>query len=419
MSVLIEALTLVMRRSTLDASFPGGADAMMEWLASEEVDARWVVTDEHLVAASFFTATLHPVMDTLLDRGFFLTEEEGNPDAVVVDALLGLPAFCAWLEWERPPRGELFSICWLAGTAPGKMAIPDGHTPGEDAPLRAHTRWAPDMIRLGREESSELWLNTRTGQVEVHAPESTLSEPGPIMAGILGGLPTTVQEVRITDGDAEEAFGTFLLGPLCCTLRVRTYEAQSRMEAALLLPFEIPSAHLDQMEVLVREVREREEIWDARIDAATAAPCGFLGALLDEIPTPPLMLQMMDILETSATALMYRMHEVAEEDSRGEFAWLRVALGIDEASQQASLDRELSELLLDLAEAGWARVRVRDLMKWFGADNLTDDVRERIGASLGAAGLDPSGVRRASESDWMVFTREPGESVGRSWATEG
>jgi hypothetical protein len=61
MSVPIEALTLVMRRTALDVSYPGGADAMADWLAEEALNARWVVGDEHLIAASFMTADIHPV----------------------------------------------------------------------------------------------------------------------------------------------------------------------------------------------------------------------------------------------------------------------------------------------------------------------------------------------------------------------
>jgi hypothetical protein len=418
MSVLVEALTLVMRRSTLDASYPGGADAMVAWLFGKEVRARWVVGDEHLVAASFLTEAIHPVADTLLERGFLLMEEDGNQDAVVVDALLGLPSLCAWLEWA-PPQGEQFSVCWLAGSPRGELAIPDGHTPGEGAPLRAHTRWEPEMIRLSIEEFSEVWLNTQTGEVEIHPPQPCLPEPGPIMQGILNGLPATVTEVRLTEGDPEEAFGTFLLGSLPCTLRVRTFEAQRRMESALLLPFEIPRSHLDRLEALMEEVRKREGIWDARIDTATAAPCGYLSAILDELPTPPLMEHMMEILGNSAGAITERLHELAAEDPRGELAWLRVALGLEEPSESAYPQGDLSELVLDLVETGWARVRVRDLLRSFGEEALTDALRERIGKRLEAAGLDPAGIHRAREGDWLVFTREPGESNGRSWATEG
>lgn len=422
MSVLIEALTLVMRRRTLDASYPGGADAMTEWLAGEDAGARWVVADEHLIAASFLTEDLHPVIDTLLDLGFLFSEEDGNQDAVVVDALLGFPSFCDWLEWA-PPEHEQFSVCWLAGALRGELVVPDGHTPGEDTPMRAHTRWEPHMIRLGAEEVGEAWLNTRTGKVEVHALQPCLTVPGPIMQGILEGLPQSVQGVHLTEGDAEELFGTFRLGDphgnLSCTLRVRTFEAQRRIEGALLLPLEIPRTHLKQMHEMVEEVRHLEGIFDARIDTATAAPCGYLSAILDETPTPPLMDHMMELLGTAAETLVDRLRSVAEAAPEDEYLWLRAPLGLTARLDQADFERELSELIVDLEETGWARVRVRDLMTRCGEAALADEQRDRIYSRLAGAGLDPSGVQLAREGDWIIFTREPGEGVGRSWATEG
>jgi hypothetical protein len=418
MSVLIEALTLVMRRTTLDASYPGGADAMMDWLTGEGVDARWVVEDEHLIAASFLTADLEPVIDVLLDRGFLLLEEDGNSDAVVVDALLGFPAYCSWLEWA-PPEGKPFSICWLAGTSPGELAIPEGHTPGENTPMRAHTRWEPYMIRLGMEELSEVWLNTQTGKVELHPPQPCLTEPGPLMRGILGGLPQSVEGVRLTEGDAEEAYGTYSLGPLACTLRIRTFEAQGRMEAVLLLPFEVPRSRLDAMEAVLEEVQQVDGIPNAAIDAATSAPSAHLIAILDDLPTPPMMKQMMEILDVAAEAIVRRLLKLAEENPGVDHRWLRRPFGLEAAPDETTFDSNLSELMLDLEETGWARVRVRDLLEWIGENALTDDHRDQLGQRLKAAGLDPSGIQRARAGDWVVFTRESGEGIGRSWATEG
>jgi hypothetical protein len=313
MSVPIEGLTLVMRRTALNASYPGGADAMVDWLAGDEVNARWVVSDEHLIAASFLTADLNPIIDILVHRGFVFEDEEGVYDAVVVDALLGLAQPCAWLEWA-PPEGERYSLCWLAGTSPGELVVPEGHTLGEGTPLRAHTRWDPDMIRLGMDGSAEVWLNTRTGRVEHHAPQPCRTEPGPLMQAVLDGLPGAVQGVRLSDGDAEELFGTFLVGSMPCVLRVRTLEGQGQMEAVLLLPFGIPAEHIDAFETIVSEVD------NAGIDPHSEAPCGYVNALLDDLPTPPLMDQLMEILGTAVEGMVVRLRALAESE---DHAWLR------------------------------------------------------------------------------------------------
>lgn len=422
MSILVEALTLVMRRTTLNASYPGGAEAMLAWLAEEDVQARWVVADEFLVAASFLTKEIYPVVDALIERGFLFSENDGNQDVLVVDALLGLPSHTSWLEWA-PPKGEQFSVCWLAGTSPGELAIPEGHTPGLNAPMRANIRWDPDMIRLGAEADSEFWLNTRTGRVEVHPSQPLLTEPGPLMQSILDGLPPSVHGVRLTEGDAEELYGRYQVGSFSCTLRMRVFEDQARVETTLLLPIEIPRSHLGLMEALTEEVRQIEGGEDAKIDLATAAPCSYMSAIFDDLETPPpmekMMDQMMEILTNAAQIFADRLREMAEMDVEGEHGWLRAAFGLEGSPKPVNFERHLSELLLDLEETGWARVRFRDLVEWLGEDLPADKCADRIRELLETAGLDSSGIREGRDSDWIFFTRESGEDVGRSWATEG
>ena len=303
MSVPVEALTLVMRRTTLNASYPGGADAMADWLASEDINARWVVTDEHLIAASFLSADLTPVVEVLVERGFVFEPEEGDFDYVVVDAMLGLAYGCDWLEYTSP-EGERYSLCWLAGTSPGDVVVPEGHTLGEGTPVRMHTRWDPDMIRMGMNGSAEAWLNTRTGQIEHHAPQPCRTEPGPIMQAVLDGLPEAVQEVRLSDGDAEELFGTFPVGSLSCVLRVRTLEGQGLMEAVLFPPLDIPAADVDILEDRLTKVDH------AAIDPHSATPCGYMNIRVNDLPTPPVMKQLMDILSTAVEGIVVQNRRI-------------------------------------------------------------------------------------------------------------
>ncbi len=404
MSVPIEALTLVMRRTALDVSYPGGADAMADWLAEEALNARWVVGDEHLIAASFMTADIHPVLDVLLDRGFMLEDAEGDHEAVVVDAMLGVAYPCAWLEWA-PPEGERFSICWLAGTSPGDLAVPDGHTLGEDAPLRAQTRWDPDMVRLGMDGTAEVWLNTRTGQVEYHAAQPCRTEPGPVMQAVLEGLPETVQDAELSDGDAEELFGTVYADSLPCVLRVRTFEGQNQMEAALFIPIKIPEGHLDHLKAMVAEVH------NGRIDPHSSTACGYANVILDDLPTPSIIRQLMDILREAAEGIVIRLRALAETE---DHAWLRAHVGLeaDGAPESVTTPNPLSDLALDLKETGWARVRVGDLLDWLGADTLSPALWVRIAEGLESAGLDPSILEQAHEGDWITFTAQARDASG-------
>lgn len=121
MSVLIEALSLVVRRITLDVSYPGGADGFLEAMCAADCPARRLCSDDKLVSVSFFTPDdVTTVVDSLRKHG--IVELEGNTfhELAIIDQREGPTLPCDWLEWRQHRDG--FTYAWLAGAA-GALAM--------------------------------------------------------------------------------------------------------------------------------------------------------------------------------------------------------------------------------------------------------------------------------------------------------
>ncbi|HEY5021203.1 MAG TPA: hypothetical protein VII30_01820, partial [Gemmatimonadaceae bacterium] len=77
MSVLVEALSLIVLRKVLDTNYPGGTDAFMERMREPRARCRLVCADEQLVSLSFVAlAEACVVEDELCALGVVSVENE-------------------------------------------------------------------------------------------------------------------------------------------------------------------------------------------------------------------------------------------------------------------------------------------------------------------------------------------------------
>lgn len=167
MCVLIEALTLVVRKLSLEIAYPGGSDAFLHATLELAQPPRFVCScDPELVNLSFYSPEhAEPCIELLLEHGFIELEDEstGFVDFALLDQHFGPALHCSWLEWKRHPEG--FSYAWLAGTEPGDMAVPEDWTPERSRTMQRHDiRDDPGMLRLQRKDGREVWLDLRTGR---------------------------------------------------------------------------------------------------------------------------------------------------------------------------------------------------------------------------------------------------------------
>jgi len=123
MSILIESLTVVVRRGTLDATWPGGTDAYLADAFSRGSRALLACADDELTAISFASPeSADALLDRLDDLGVVYVDDGHCIDMVCIDHIEGPLARCDWIEWRRHPDG--FTYAWLAGTDAGDAIAP-------------------------------------------------------------------------------------------------------------------------------------------------------------------------------------------------------------------------------------------------------------------------------------------------------
>lgn len=327
MSVLIEAQTIVIRHTTLNASCPGGAQAMITRLSNEPTQARWVVSDGKLVAASFWPDELAWAMEMLQQCGLvFVAERESGgrqyEDIALVDSLFGLAEHCDWIEWGRPGR-KPYSLCWLAGTEPGELSVPPGHSPGEGVPQEEYPRWVPGVIKVAVEPPTEIWLDQNTGHMIRRPMQPMYTAPGPIMEPFFRQLPkeSLVRGVRLTDGDAEELHAQVACGDYSCEFRLRTYEHQEHFEARLYWPIDIPDEKRPEISARFGHL----DNWS--FDDVRQCPAIRFRVLVEEpeLPGDNLPGTMLNRMVEAMLELQQGVVKLAGEE---EFAWLRPSLGL-------------------------------------------------------------------------------------------
>ena len=173
MSVLIEALTLVVPKIVLDVSYRGGTDAYMNALLQMEHPPRYVCDgDRHLVNVSFYDPDhIEGATEMLEARGIVSVDDNCFIEMACVDQIFGPTMPCDWLEFRRHRDG--FSYAWLAGTAAGDMAAPDGWSPEHSRSLtRMDIREQPGRcLGLAAENGLETWLDFNTGKLTLGLPQ--------------------------------------------------------------------------------------------------------------------------------------------------------------------------------------------------------------------------------------------------------
>lgn len=154
MSVLVEALTLVVRRTSLELAFPGGAEAFLSQASELPHPPRFACNDDpHLVNVSFEEpAHAYAAIRLLEANGLVELCEDGAEDFVKVDQCDGPSLPCTWLEWER--FTDAVTVAWVAGAEPGELAAPEGWEPA------AQPESEDDVDVDDAEDAPELWTGT-------------------------------------------------------------------------------------------------------------------------------------------------------------------------------------------------------------------------------------------------------------------
>jgi hypothetical protein len=161
MSVLVEAISVIVPLETLRAKYPGGPEAY-----EDDCPNSTFCRDEHLTRVGFMSP--HDVrwfVDQLADLGLEHVRDGRAVDLAVVDQFRGPTTPCDWLEAGKHPDG--YAAAWKAGTIPGAFAYPPGWTPQQSRDLHFVSSEEVDerVLELAREDGVDVFLDFKTGKL--------------------------------------------------------------------------------------------------------------------------------------------------------------------------------------------------------------------------------------------------------------
>jgi hypothetical protein len=185
MSVLVEALSLIVPRKVLDVSYPGGTEAFLKQMNTPPLRCRHACSDDALVSVSFYGAEDATVVgNELLALGVVAVDDDRFYELAFIDQAEGPTMPCDWVEWKKHEEG--YTSCWLAGTDAEPLHTPAGWTPQLSRNLSFHDiRSQPGRcMKLADEpDGHEVWIDFQTGAIASGDPyplrgEETV-EPSP------------------------------------------------------------------------------------------------------------------------------------------------------------------------------------------------------------------------------------------------
>ena len=125
MAVLIEAISVVVRRETIANKYRGGLDQYIE-----DCPNRTLCMDEDIVSVQFMTGrNAFDFVGSLEHDGFRYVVNNEYDEIAVVDQFLGITLPCEWLEFLNIVifKGDLrVKACNIMGNPLGKLALPAG-----------------------------------------------------------------------------------------------------------------------------------------------------------------------------------------------------------------------------------------------------------------------------------------------------
>lgn len=125
MAVLVEAISIIVRRGAIEQRFPGGWHGFLGSVPNETL-----CSDQDLARVGFMCPEDVGTYATSLEEAGLVFRRDGHAvDFAVVDQLRGPTVPAPWLEFGKIEiRGVRISACWLAGQSPKEIALPEGWT---------------------------------------------------------------------------------------------------------------------------------------------------------------------------------------------------------------------------------------------------------------------------------------------------
>jgi hypothetical protein len=165
MAVLVEAISVIIRRDAVETKYPNGLSGFVN-----DCPNKTFCSDGDLVRIGFMTPQDTEIFcDRLVDLGFDDFEVGPGEDFVVVDQLCGPTTECDWIKvFDHHINDLKVKACELIGSNNSQWATPDGWEPATS--LSCSFAWIPNdqlesslIFLRQREDGTEEYLNRLTG----------------------------------------------------------------------------------------------------------------------------------------------------------------------------------------------------------------------------------------------------------------
>jgi len=160
MSVLAEAISVIVNQAALEDHYPGGARAF-----ALDAPPGTFCSDGLLARAGFLAMDQAEYFAALLGAcGLRAAAAGGAADWVVVDRNLGPLQPCLWIEFAHDRRG--IPLCWHAAARRGALCAPAGWEPPAAPVGQALGRaFSSQVRRLRSERNLEWYCERQSGRV--------------------------------------------------------------------------------------------------------------------------------------------------------------------------------------------------------------------------------------------------------------
>jgi len=178
MAVLIEAISVVVRRKAIEQRHPGGWQGFLR-----RVPNRTLCTDGTFVRVGFMSPNdVQAYASTLEECGLVFRKDGQAVDFAVVDQLRGPTIPAPWLEFGRIQAGSMkIAACWPVGQFSKEVSLPEGWKYDgsmSDKPMFAKDNTMDDRLKfLRRENDIDVYLDLRAGK-EVFTGRPTIAGEG-------------------------------------------------------------------------------------------------------------------------------------------------------------------------------------------------------------------------------------------------
>jgi hypothetical protein len=167
MAVLIEAITVVVRKETINEKYPGGLTQYIQ-----DCPNRTLCMDKDIVRVGFMTSEdAKEFVNNLEDLGFTLFTDGHFDEIALVDQFEGFALPCEWLDFTNSAGGKgirRISACKIKGAPADTVSIPAGWDYETSLSKRTSVFNPNDidnnMIFLRHEDGVDFYLDAITGE---------------------------------------------------------------------------------------------------------------------------------------------------------------------------------------------------------------------------------------------------------------